>query len=52
MLRWRSTISFGEACALTLLRLGYLVTIWNSHSVLWLRQRVFAPAPVTEQGEE
>src|SRR5438105_4414324 len=38
--------------ALTLLRLGYLVTIWNSHSVLWLRQRVFAPAPVTEQGEE
>ena len=30
--------------ALTLLRLGYLVTIWNSHSVLWLRQRVFAPA--------
>src|SRR5207244_2222637 len=39
--------------ALTLLRLGYLVTIWNSHSVLWLRQRVFAPAPVREhQGEE
>ncbi len=29
---------------LTLLRLGYLVTLWNSNSVVWLRQRVFAPA--------
>ncbi len=26
-------------------RLGYVVTLWNSHSVVWLRQRVFAPAP-------
>jgi UDP-GlcNAc:undecaprenyl-phosphate GlcNAc-1-phosphate transferase len=25
------------------LRLGYLITIWNSRSVVWLRQRVFAP---------
>jgi UDP-GlcNAc:undecaprenyl-phosphate GlcNAc-1-phosphate transferase len=30
---------------LTLLRLGYLLTLWNSHSVVWVRQRVFAPAP-------
>ena len=29
----------------TLLRLGYIVTIWNSDGVVWLRQRVFAPAP-------
>jgi len=27
----------------TLLRLGYIVTLWNSHSVVWLRQRMFAP---------
>jgi UDP-GlcNAc:undecaprenyl-phosphate GlcNAc-1-phosphate transferase len=24
----------------TLLKLGYVVTIWNSHSIVWLRQRV------------
>lgn len=29
--------------ALGLLRLGYIVTLWNSRSVVWLRQRVFAP---------
>ena len=29
--------------ALTLFRLGYVVTLWNSHSIVWLRQRVFAP---------
>lgn len=28
---------------LVLLKLGYVVTIWNSHSIVWLRQRVFAP---------
>jgi UDP-GlcNAc:undecaprenyl-phosphate GlcNAc-1-phosphate transferase len=28
---------------ITLFRLGYIVTLWNSHSVVWLRQRVFAP---------
>ncbi|MEX2246425.1 MAG: MraY family glycosyltransferase [Dehalococcoidia bacterium] len=27
----------------TLLRLGYVLTLWNSSSVVWLRQRVFAP---------
>jgi UDP-GlcNAc:undecaprenyl-phosphate/decaprenyl-phosphate GlcNAc-1-phosphate transferase len=27
----------------TLLRLGYIVTLWNSRSIVWLRQRVFAP---------
>jgi UDP-GlcNAc:undecaprenyl-phosphate GlcNAc-1-phosphate transferase len=26
----------------TLLKLGYIVTIWNSHSVVWLRQRLVA----------
>lgn len=30
--------------ATILLRLGYVVTMWNSHSVVWLRQRIFAPA--------
>lgn len=27
----------------TLGRLGYIVTLWNSRSIVWLRQRVFAP---------
>jgi UDP-GlcNAc:undecaprenyl-phosphate GlcNAc-1-phosphate transferase len=31
-------------CAV-LLRLGYILTLWNSQSIVWLRQRVFAPAP-------
>ncbi|MBF6600106.1 MAG: undecaprenyl/decaprenyl-phosphate alpha-N-acetylglucosaminyl 1-phosphate transferase [Dehalococcoidia bacterium] len=30
--------------ALTLLRLGYIVTLWNSHSIVWLRQRLYALA--------
>ena len=30
------------------LRLGYVVTLWNSHSVVWLRQRVFAPTSSTD----
>jgi UDP-GlcNAc:undecaprenyl-phosphate GlcNAc-1-phosphate transferase len=30
--------------AIVLLRLGYILTFWNSRSVVWLRQRVFAPA--------
>lgn len=29
--------------AVILLRLGYVLTLWNSHSVVWLRQRLFAP---------
>jgi UDP-GlcNAc:undecaprenyl-phosphate/decaprenyl-phosphate GlcNAc-1-phosphate transferase len=29
---------------LTLLRLGYIVTLWNSHSIVWLRQHVYALA--------
>jgi UDP-GlcNAc:undecaprenyl-phosphate GlcNAc-1-phosphate transferase len=29
--------------ATTLLKLGYIVTLWNSRSIVWLRQRVFAP---------
>jgi hypothetical protein len=33
--------------AVTLFRLGYVVTMWNSHSIVWLRQRVFAPEGLT-----
>lgn len=29
----------------TLARLGYVLTLWNSRSVVWLRQRFFAPEP-------
>ena len=35
--------------AVVLLRLGYIVTMWNSRSIVWLRQRVFAPEPETQQ---
>lgn len=31
------------AVTTTLARLGYIVTIWNSHGIVWLRQRIFAP---------
>lgn len=26
-----------------LLRLGYVLTLWNSHGIVWMRQRVFSP---------
>lgn len=29
--------------AVVLARLGYIVTMWNSRSIVWLRQRVFSP---------
>ena len=29
--------------ATTITKLGYIVTMWNSRSIVWLRQRVFAP---------
>ncbi len=29
--------------ATIMLRLGYVITLWNSRSIVWLRQRVFAP---------
>lgn len=29
--------------SVVMLRLGYVITLWNSHSIVWLRQRVFAP---------
>jgi hypothetical protein len=32
-----------SAITFTLARLGYVVTLWNSRSVVWLRQRFFAP---------
>jgi UDP-GlcNAc:undecaprenyl-phosphate GlcNAc-1-phosphate transferase len=35
--------SVAVVVAAVLLRLGYIVTMWNSRSVVWLRQRVFAP---------
>jgi UDP-GlcNAc:undecaprenyl-phosphate/decaprenyl-phosphate GlcNAc-1-phosphate transferase len=31
----------------TITRLGYIVTMWNSRSIVWLRQRVFAPESPT-----
>ena len=34
----------------TLLRLGYIVTIWNSHGIVWLRQRVYALAGSMPRG--
>lgn len=37
-------ISLLAAVATMLLRLGYVVTIWNSASIVWLRQRFVAPA--------
>lgn len=43
---WFQAAVFGGlvlVVATTLSRLGYIVTIWNSRSVVWLRQRVFAP---------
>jgi UDP-GlcNAc:undecaprenyl-phosphate GlcNAc-1-phosphate transferase len=36
-------VSLLALVGLTLFRLGYVVTLWNSHSIVWLRQRVFAP---------
>lgn len=30
-----------------LLRLGYIVTLWNSRSIVWVRQRVSAPEPAS-----
>jgi hypothetical protein len=43
---WMEGAVFASLLALvglTLFRLGYVVTLWNSHSIVWLRQRVFAP---------
>jgi UDP-GlcNAc:undecaprenyl-phosphate GlcNAc-1-phosphate transferase len=38
--------------ALTLFRLGYVVTLWNSHGIVWLRQRVFAPPQSQHQPDK
>ena len=35
----------------TLLRLGYIVTLWNSHSIVWVRQRFFEPDEMQTRGE-
>lgn len=32
-----------------MLRLGYVLTLWNSEGIVWLRQRVFAPARETRR---
>jgi UDP-GlcNAc:undecaprenyl-phosphate GlcNAc-1-phosphate transferase len=34
--------------ATILFKLGYVVTLWNSQSVVWLRQRIMAPAAASE----
>ncbi len=42
---WAEAVVFGAVLAtvaMTLLRLGYIVTLWNSHGIVWLRQRVYA----------
>ena len=36
-------LAVGGIISLVLMRLGYIVTMWNSRSIVWLRQRVFAP---------
>lgn len=35
-----------------LLKLGYVVTLWNSQSIVWLRQRVFAPEPQPHSSDQ
>jgi UDP-GlcNAc:undecaprenyl-phosphate/decaprenyl-phosphate GlcNAc-1-phosphate transferase len=36
---------FAVVLALVLAKLGYLVTLWNSHSIVWLRHRLSVGAP-------
>jgi hypothetical protein len=51
---WMEAVVFAAlilGVSLVLLRLGYVLTLWNSHGVVWLRQRVFAPAD-SGRGEE
>ncbi len=44
-------IGFAAVLTLVLARLGYLVTLWNSHSVIWLRQRVFTGPKPADTGD-
>jgi UDP-GlcNAc:undecaprenyl-phosphate GlcNAc-1-phosphate transferase len=44
-------VSLVVVVATTLLRMGYILTLWNSRSIVWLRQRVFAPASGSSQGD-
>jgi UDP-GlcNAc:undecaprenyl-phosphate GlcNAc-1-phosphate transferase len=51
---WAEAVVFAGVLAVvgvTLTRLGYIVTIWNSHSIVWLRQRVYAFAPGSRDDE-
>jgi UDP-GlcNAc:undecaprenyl-phosphate GlcNAc-1-phosphate transferase len=51
---WMEAVVFiGLAAAVggILLKLGYVLTIWNSHSIVWLRQRVFAPEVTADRGD-
>ena len=38
-------VGFGAVLTLLLARLGYLVTLWNSHGIVWLRQRLTLQSP-------
>jgi UDP-GlcNAc:undecaprenyl-phosphate GlcNAc-1-phosphate transferase len=38
--------------ATTLLRLGYIVTIWNSASIVWLRQRITGPETLARRSTD
>jgi UDP-GlcNAc:undecaprenyl-phosphate GlcNAc-1-phosphate transferase len=33
-------LGFAAVLALVLAKLGYLLTLWNSHSIVWLRKRL------------
>ena len=39
-------LAFAGFVAVLLAKLGYLVTLWNSHGIVWLRRRLtFLPPP-------
>ncbi len=37
---------------ITLLKLGYILTLWNSRSIVWLRQRFFAPHEAASHSQD
>lgn len=44
-------VSLIAAVGVTLARLGFLLTLWNSASIVWLRQHIFAPADQQSAGK-
>jgi len=41
---------FGLLLAVLLTKLGYVVTIWNSHSIVWLRRHVLTGSKAVDSG--